>query len=60
MTFGELPIGARFVTVESPACPKIKTGFEWWKWADHAGYLPVANRYGADREVIGIEEGDKR
>lgn len=54
MTFGELPIGARFATESSPGCAKIKTGFGRWKWADHVGFLPVANRYGPDRAVIQI------
>jgi hypothetical protein len=57
MTFGELPIGARFTFADSPRGDvKVKTGFGRWKWEGHAGFLPVAIGCRADREVVEIQE----
>jgi hypothetical protein len=56
MTFGELPIGARFVMADSPKGQvKIKAGFQRWKWEGHDGFLPVAIGCRPDREVIPID-----
>jgi hypothetical protein len=56
MTFGELPIGARFVMADSPQGDvKVKTGFERWRWEGHTGFLPVAAGCRPDREVIEIK-----
>jgi anti-sigma factor ChrR (cupin superfamily) len=56
VTFGELPIGARFVMADSPKSDvKVKTGYQRWKWEGHRGYLMVAIGSRADREVIRLE-----
>lgn len=53
MTFGELPIGARFVMADSPGgVIKVKTGYGRWMWEGHEGFLPVSNGCRSDREVI--------
>jgi hypothetical protein len=59
MTFGQLPISARFVMADSPGgAIKVKTGYDRWKWEWHTGFVPVAIGCRADREVITVDESD--
>jgi hypothetical protein len=56
-TFGQLPIGARFVMADSTGgAVKVKTGYGRWKWEGHRGFLPVAVGCRPEREVVQLED----